>query len=392
MYEVLHAQNPIDTFSRWIDCFENNNVDTKKISLLVLDAPSDTAFADYDVETTIGTATEFFYIVGMGNYRRGFFLNAENCKGGSSELKTALETHIDSNVMSEFSVIPEIEQSRKELKKNFFEYLCFVKKKEISLDYYTYMQEDSMNISNSRNKWSPYKRLLGINCFQRIGYDELLRREFSITEEDYIKADEYIHVMNTYEQKGENVTVLVIYYFLLKVFYLKFKDEAPVKTKMIQLIEFINGELPFYFENGMYSAFKYFENKEPAVKGFFQKIQKGTKNPLKKIEGMAWDLYYYWTMPMRLFELEETYKVELLLKTISTKDKTFVEYIKYNPVLRVVRIGDNIVPKYKYSIDDTELVEKINNKKGLRISKVSTFSGSSLRAKLEKEVLEVLNG
>jgi len=353
-YIVLNAIDPIRVFKEFENELKYCGVNISEIQCLLMDEENEQSGVICHT-TNIGG----YYLVPLGPYQKAYLLNYTVLLDSESAIKITEETNIDSNVMSDFGTLAQRPES---ISEDFQNMLVYLKKADIRVQNRSYMYEDSLNIKALPNSWSPYQRLLGLHMFQRLSLDDIVHKRYITVSNDYINADDDNSAMLKAhrDQSFEIRQVWAIYAFLLEVYYLQFEGTRSLTEKVNDLIVFINTKLCCYLEYELLLAYLFFEGKEKCVKSFFQKIQVGTKNSLKKIEGMAWDLFHIRYLPQQVFELSSTRRVDFIVKSILTKDKSFKDCIEFNPIKRIIKVEDNITVRYAKTPSDYFDISSIN--------------------------------
>ena len=270
---------------------------------------------------------------------------------------------------------------------SFIDYLI---SERIKISALPYMIEDSFNSSGMKNNIKVYNCVLHYAVLRRLS-DGILYSDKRLLPNDYIDADEMFHMMQAsraneinYERRAKT-----IYCFLLKTFFIRFNSKVTAENKVKQLIDFCNNELGIYLESGTVLAYLYFENKNVFVRRFFQKVTPSSNDCLRKIEGMAWDLYHIWDMPTEI--AIQSHNNTVFLQSFATGDKPLSDLIDVNPIERIFMYNDEAIAKYKYNIDsfisNTEIRNSIISAGSKRAILSKTVNLELLSKKLEKELL-----
>ena len=75
---------------------------------------------------------------------------------------------------------------------------------------------------------------------------------------------------------------------------------------------------------------------------------------------MAWDLFHIRYLPQQIFELSSTRRVDFIVKSILTKDKSFKDCIEFNPIKRIIKVEDSITVRYVKTPSDYFDISGIN--------------------------------
>ena len=281
--EVLHAQNPITCLEKF-----KNYEPAKKITFLLFDGNQTTNFQyithDYNLSK--------YRIVNLGNYANTAIITTSMLldKNDLTAIKTAYSVNIDSNIVS---MLPQLLKN-KPITPDFLNFLVYIKKNNLDLNISPYLLEDSLNSSGMKNEARAYECLLSFFSFSDLSLQQLYSLPISPDVIAFNHADDAWSQMkySRFYERNDEKRVHSIYCFLLKVYIIEFGSKKSSRKKLIELVDFINTNLGIYLESGLLLAYWYFNKSYNCVLDFFQKIQPGAKDKLKKVEGMAWDLFH----------------------------------------------------------------------------------------------------
>lgn len=334
-----------------------------------------------------------YNIVNLGDYDNATIINTSIlAKQQSLPIKAAYYVNIDSNIAS---MLPQITKS-KPINNDFLDFLIHIKENIPNLNLLPYVFEDSFNSTGMKNELSVYDCLLSFFAFDRISLKELYSLPCMPNIDDFLLADRTWSQMKNsrlYEHRNEK-RARSIYCFLLKVYIINFSYTKNPTSKLSALIDFINTDLGVYFESGIILAYWYFNKSYECVNQFFQKIQPEAKNKLKKIEGMAMDLYHLWNMPTEMATLSKKYNI-ITLQAIATHDDVLAQIAKLNPIIRMAFYHKEAQVKYKYAntdiLGDSPIVDSIIALKSQREHICKTVDLLQLSSNLEKQLLNLFD-
>jgi len=283
----------------------------------------------------------------------------------------------------------------KPLDNDLFSFLEFIKTNNLNLNLLPYLLEDSLNSTGMGNEASVYECLLSFFTFKRLSLTELNSLPMTPDTEDYLFADNAWSQMkhSRFHERNEEKRVRCIYCFLLKVYSIKFQNKKSPEKKILELINFINTELGVYLEAGMILAYWLYSGAHECVIQFFQKIQLKSKNKLKNIEGMAWDLFHLWDIPTEMAILSTQYKI--MLPALATHDDALAKISKLNPITRIAFYSNEAQVKYKFSLedvlDDSPMLNSISDYQSQREQICETINLLNLSTQLEQQFIELFD-
>lgn len=320
---LLTAENPVKMFERLI---QMESIDDEVLYLF--DAMYYTEFS----KNTISYEEGCFRIVSPDDYNRTIVLDKGMFADKKKLLRNDTIANFDSNIIS---MLPKYFEGKIN-SPDFEKLLLYIKQRGINISSSPYCFEDSLNINGMKNKSKVYETLLSYAQYSRLTYEELLEKNYKIDISDYIKADSiYNEMLNLRDFcREQEKQAKSIFCFLLEVYIIQFKGGSYTK-KLDELISFINSELGIFFEAGIILAAQFFKREDNDINKFFQKVQPKSKDKLKDIEGMAWDLFHYWNIPN---EMVTDYYSRGVVSSIYlvTHDDAFAKVIRKNLIKRIL--------------------------------------------------------
>ena len=382
--EVLHAKNPIFCLEKF-----KNYEPAKKITFLLFDGNQTTNFRHIIHDYSLSK----YSIVNLGNYANTAIITTSMLldKKNISAIKTAYSVNIDSNIAS---MLPRILKS-KPIDPDFFNFLIYIKENDLDLNISPYLLEDSLNSSGMKNEARAYECLLSFFSFSNLSLQQLYSLPCSPDIIAYNHADDAWSQMkySRFYEKNDEKRVRSIYCFLLKVYIIEFCSKKSPRNKLIELVDFINTTLGIYLESGLLLAYWYFEKSYNCVSDFFQKIQPGAKDKLKKIEGMAWDLFHLWDIPTEMSVQSHKYNT-LILQAFATHDDALAQIAKLNPIIRIAFYEQEVQIKYKLSLSNflhnDPIIDSIIDNQEQRECLCDTVNLIELSNQLEHEFLNTI--
>lgn len=382
--EVLHAQNPITCLEKF-----KNYEPAKKITFLLFDGNQTTNFQyithDYNLSK--------YRIVNLGNYANTAIITTSMLldKNDLTAIKTAYSVNIDSNIVS---MLPQLLKN-KPITPDFLNFLVYIKKNNLDLNISPYLLEDSLNSSGMKNEARAYECLLSFFSFSDLSLQQLYSLPISPDVIAFNHADDAWSQMkySRFYERNDEKRVHSIYCFLLKVYIIEFGSKKSSRKKLIELVDFINTNLGIYSESGLLLAYWYFNKSYNCVLDFFQKIQPGAKDKLKKVEGMAWDLFHLWDIPTEMAVQSHTYNA-IILQAFATHDDALAQIAKLNPIVRIAFYQQEAQVKYKLSLSNflhnDPIIDSIIDNQKQRECLCETVDLIELSTQLEHEFLNTI--
>lgn len=382
--EVLHAQNPIT-------CLEKFKIyePAKKITFLLFDGNQTTNFQHITHNYNLSK----YSIVNLGNYSNTAIITTSMLldKKAICAIKTMYSLNIDSNIVS---LLPQLLKS-KPIDPDFLNFLVYIKKNNLDLNISPYLFEDSLNSSGMKNEIRAYECLLSFFSYCNLSLQQLYFLPCSPDIIAYNHADDAWSQMKytRFYKRNDEKRVRSIYCFLLKVYIIEFASKRSPRNKLIELVDFINTTLGIYLEFGLLLAYWYFDKSYNCVSDFFQKIQPRAKDKLKKVEGMAWDLFHLWDMPTEMAEQSQKYNA-IILQAFATHDDALAQIAKLNPIIRIAFYEQEAQVKYKLSLSNffhnDPIIDSIIAYQAQREYLCETVDLIGLSNQLEHEFLNVI--
>jgi hypothetical protein len=308
-------------------------------------------------------------------------------KNDLTAIKTAYSVNIDSNIVS---MLPQLLKN-KPITPDFLNFLVYIKKNNLDLNISPYLLEDSLNSSGMKNEARAYECLLSFFSFSDLSLQQLYSLPISPDVIAFNHADDAWSQMkySRFYERNDEKRVRSIYCFLLKVYIIEFGSKKSSRKKLIELVDFINTNLGIYLE----SAYWYFNKSYNCVLDFFQKIQPGAKDKLKKVEGMAWDLFHLWDIPTEMAVQSHTYNA-IILQAFATHDDALAQIAKLNPIVRIAFYQQEAQVKYKLSLSNflhnDPIIDSIIDNQKQRECLCETVDLIELSTQLEHEFLNTI--
>lgn len=342
-----------------------------------------------------------YEINGLADYSKGFIFDRSIIQVLSGIKETwgvpiAYQFNIDLNIGKLINTFINKNRAIKNGEQQVIDYLL-KDGAHIPINVMSYIQERKTHKQNIKDK-SLYQILLSIAQFEEMRRRGL--KEIPNPSECYSIADKWWDVVcedNDELQQVLSLKYLILYSFLLKVVSLqiKYRKKNEFEIKKNQLVEFINSQLFLYPENEFWYALKLFSGEKFAEK-IFKKFSpnKTSKENIKNIKNMAWDLFHI-RMTETLLEQDTLLHNAVVLPAFITEDKELNNYIKFNPIEKIIFFKDKMfMVREKNALE--ELTEKeffvLNNeeiKRKKRQKNLSIDYLKKLSQKLERDLVKI---
>ena len=382
--EVLYAKNPIVCLEKFKH-YEPAN----KITFLLFDGNQTTNFRSIIHNYNLSK----YSIANLGDYANTAIVTTTMLLDAKelTAIKTAYSVNIDSNIAS---MLPRILKN-KPIDPDFLNFLIYIKENDLALNISPYLLEDSLNSSGMKNEARAYECLLSFFSFSNLSLQQLYSLPCVPDIIAYNHADDAWSQMkySRFYERNDEKRVRSIYCFLLKIYIIEFCSKKNPRNKLCELVDFINTTLGIYLESGLLLAYWYFDKSYNCVSEFFQKIQPGAKDKLKKVEGMAWDLFHLWDIPTEMSVQSHQYNA-IILQAFATHDDALAQIAKLNPITRIAFYEQEAQVKYKFSLSnllpDDIIIDSIIDNQKQREFLCETVDLISLSNQLENEFLNTI--
>lgn len=259
-----------------------------------------------------------------------------------------LDTQVVSYLKNIFRGLSEINIPTDKMK--LFSYLG---RKDVNYSSLPYLFENAQKIDLS-NFQECYLTLKSYEMFKDFDFKRYIDKN-----EIHFATDEsnmLINVDNTFNMLKsrtyfENMIDLYdmqknIYCLLMKAIGIEILNSKKSATnKMKMLIEFVNSELGIFCEREMAICYYYF-NHDERTKKFFRKTNVNSKNVVKTIKGMAWDLTHV-RLIERLFDFKVTDTIKFGIHPMLTYDNGLKEVLKLYPIKKIAIYDGYTIPSFK---------------------------------------------
>lgn len=299
----------------------------------------------------------------------------------------------DSNVIGDWKNII----FDKKVKSDLEDMLLFIKKSGKQFSCEPYMLEMAAN-GSFINKEVVYKSLLAFSIFDNIDSITLEKKKLDqshASSVEFALADDRWRALLDVESDLEANPVKshdFIYCLLLKAFYIKYASKKSTDNKILELIYSINNELFSYWENEMMLCYLFIKE-DSSVEKFFGGAKPNAKNIIRKLKGMAWDLFHLRNLEISMTE-RNTNQSMVFLHSFGSADQGIVRMIKLNPITRMAFFDGKSIVIHEKNILNTcthlGIKEILDQNEAKRREKCLNIDYRELSKQLEVEVLGVM--
>ena len=141
----------------------------------------------------------------------------------------------------------------------------------------------------------------------------------------------------------------------MKAFLLKLDNSLNKKEKIKELVKFCLIDLNIYMENELYLCSMYL-NEESNVKRTFEKIETFSKDTIKRIQNISWDLAH-----IRLVEeqmINDLEKGTIIFHYLGTYDIGLKNIININPIIIMGVLDGKPITVRKYDIQNLNVFDE----------------------------------
>lgn len=261
---------------------------------------------------------------------------------------------------------------------------------------YPYLMENAGKIDDSYVEECVIKTLLIFNKFKHSTL-QTFSADYLNTEQDYQDTKKSIEMMRVFSNSTTNLHAFLalqkfIYALLLKTAILSFSSNNGIRKRMIELMEFVNNDIAIFLEREMVYCYWFLKNRnDERIKKFFRGIQSNSKNIIKTIQGMSWDLFHL-RFCTEVGMATDIGNGTICIHYLITQDNGLADLANAHPIKFLIYKKGDIAPKVIFAEPIYDLVSEIDIFKNLldnrrvRNSNYRNVNIESLIKKLEDEL------
>lgn len=229
---------------------------------------------------------------------------------------------------------------------------------------YPYLIENAGKMDDSYVEECVIRTLLIFNKFKHSTF-HTFSADFLNTEQDYQDTKESIETMRKFANSNTRLNAFLalqksIYALLLKTAILSFTKNKGLKTKITELMEFINNDLGVFFERETVVCYWFMKDRnDERIKKFFRGIQPNAKNIIKTIQGMSWDLFHlrFCTEVGMANDIENG---TICIHYLITQDNGLADLANAHPIKFIIHKKGDIVPKVIFAEPIYDIITEID--------------------------------
>jgi hypothetical protein len=338
-----------------------------------------------------------FMIHNLSSKRRIFVLDKDTC----SEMLECGESYfkIDTCIALDTQAVSYIEKifdnkvtSVPDEYKSFVDILLG---EDVNYDYSLYMIENINKLNTQKARIETYKNLMACERFKFLDIQKY-RLNGTIfctkTEEELLSiVDQRFYFMNNMVHTNEGKPLwdkyYAIYAILLKTCSIEFSTKKGIKYKILGLLDFVNNELGFFCERELAVCYLYLKH-NTCMARFFKKIQPNSKDILKNLKGMAWDLAHLRHLEHNMAIIRPE-NVRYSLYSLMTFDNGLKDVVNAFPIDRFAINKGALIPVFSTPLYD--LISEVDVKENFASNKTQRRQVFE-NLDIEKKILELESG
>lgn len=172
-----------------------------------------------------------------------------------------------------------------------------------------------------------------------------------------------------------------VYCLLLETVLISGKKNLSITKKMEKLLAFVNFQLGVYNDRELLICYWFLKNRnDPRITKFFKKIQPNSKDIIKTIQGMAWDLTHLRDLTNSSFMARESarhdkqpyWRETIYIDSLVTRDRGLTDIIMAHPIRCLIFEEDKLFPRTVWKtpaeavIEEIDIVEILSDNEHLR--------------------------
>lgn len=294
-----------------------------------------------------------FSVYGIANYDEAFLLdNIENIESNKI-VKIGRVINLDINIIQYLNKVFNGKHIDNE--DEFIEYLNQIKHYKITPNISTALIERMStlydNIDVLKEQVLSYVKFDTLNMITK----ENLQKDIPLPEDKRKWAYDIIKEVETHKNSIVYDKIFAIQSLVMKAFLLKLDNSLNKKEKIKELVKFCLIDLNAYMENELYLCSMYL-NEEPNVKRTFEKIETVSKDTIRRIKNISWDLAH-----IRLIEeqmINDLEKGTIIFHYLGTYDIGLKNIININPIIIMGVLDGKPITVRAYDIQNLDVFDE----------------------------------
>ena len=300
-----------------------------------------------------GFSVNDFSVYGIANYENAFLLDKTQCEGLQRTVKAGRVINLDLNIIQYLNKI--VNNRKVDNEDEFIQYLAKIKEYKMTPNISTALIERITTIYDNTSVFD--EQILSYVKFETLSKitKENLQENMALPEFKYQWADRMSKTVKDYKSTIIYPEVIAIQALIMKSFLLKVNKNLSKKEKVKELIKFSLMDLNIFMENELFLCSLYL-NEDPKIKRTFEKIESFSKDTIKRINNISWDLAH-----IRLTEKQmkdDLKNGEIIFHYFGTYDVGLKNIININPVIIMGLLDEEPIIVRKYSIESIDLFDE----------------------------------
>ncbi|MDU5598177.1 MAG: hypothetical protein E6040_10850 [Lachnospiraceae bacterium] len=298
-----------------------------------------------------GFSVNNYSAFGVANYEHAFLLD-KNTNDGVMVVRVI---NLDLNIIQYLSQI--IKNKKINNENEFIRYLNKIKEYKMTPNMSIAVIERMSKLGGNESEKIFSEQVLSYVKFLTLPIitKEKLQEDILLPEDKYKMAYKIMEKVNML--KGETIyhEIIAIQALIMKAFLLKMDKKMSKKGKIQELINFCLLDLNVYMENELYLCALYL-NDAPEVKRIFEKIETYSKETVRRIKNISWDL-----ANIRLSEkqiIDDLKSGKVIFHYLGTYDKGLQDAIKINPIVIMGKVSGSQIIIRKNRIENMDIFDE----------------------------------
>ena len=298
-----------------------------------------------------GFSVNNYSAFGVANYEHAFLLD----KNTNDGVMVDRVINLDLNIIQYLSQI--IKNKKINNENEFIRYLNTIKEYKMTPNMSIAVIERMSKLGGNESEKIFSEQVLSYVKFLTLPIitKEKLQEDILLPEDKYKMAYKIMEKVNML--KGETIyhEIIAIQALIMKAFLLKMDKKMSKKGKIQELINFCLLDLNVYMENELYLCALYL-NDAPEVKRIFEKIETYSKETVRRIKNISWDL-----ANIRLSEkqiIDDLKSGKVTFHYLGTYDKGLQDAIKINPIVIMGKVSGSQIIIRKNRIENMDIFDE----------------------------------
>lgn len=335
-----------------------------------------------------------FSLQGLGDYSKTFVLDKNILDSPIKPIRISRCANFDLNIVSYIRKIFYGEGIFNEV--DFKELLIYLKEEKFQTTIQAYLFERGYNNIDYLDEKATAEIIKACIMYENSSIDNLKReiiKKVPLNSDDEKMAHErFSLLLETYriDSYKKPPNFLSIYSLLLKTFIIKYSKNSE-ERKINQLILFALDELNCYMERELVMCALYLK-KDDNVMPFFRKMQLTTKDILKELQNMTWDILHIRNMEAEM-AIRNQDVGDVYLHYFVSRDERLMNALKANQAKSFVMIDGKgfIISKKNISdiCQDKAILDKFRNEADKQSHQLQRVDYEAILKKLKHQLKEI---